>query len=180
MNRLISTVVLLAMFVVSDSASAQLLGTSFGYAIQDDGTACGLESTDPARADVSNTVQVPMFRPYNRNSMQWWYNLVEEAAFANLHYLAINFRGDSPCGHFPPNGNEPTFYAGYLRQPSTSAGMRRSSRSRFSTIRPHTPVTVPTAELRQSSILRIPRYGNPISSTTNGSRILIRSQTHTG
>ena len=96
------------------------VGTSFGYALQESGNnICSLNFTESGN---TNIIQPPLFASYNRDNPQWWYNLVEEAAFANMFYLAMNFRGDSPCGVFPPNGNEPTMYASYLRDALTTRG----------------------------------------------------------
>lgn len=82
-------------------------GYLVGYAVQEGASVCTLGNHAP-------TIQTPLFKPYHRNHMQWWYNLVEEAAFSNVTFVALNFRGDSPCGVVPPPGEEPTFFASNL------------------------------------------------------------------
>jgi len=53
-------------------------------------------------------LNAPLFDPYNRNNIQWWYNLVEEAAFSNVNYIALGSRGNSACpADNPPVGDEP-------------------------------------------------------------------------
>lgn len=95
---------LLALILASPTpAAATIYGYSFGYAPREQGgDICTVNE---------NTIQVPLFQSYNRGSQQWWYNLVEEAEFSNVPYLAMNFRGDSPCGVVPPPGGEPTSFA---------------------------------------------------------------------
>jgi hypothetical protein len=46
--------------------------------------------------------------------MGFWYNVAEETAFANVAFIALNSRGDSPCGIVPPPGGEPPSYAANL------------------------------------------------------------------
>ncbi|HVT18529.1 MAG TPA: DUF5010 domain-containing protein [Thermoanaerobaculia bacterium] len=82
-------------------------GFTVGYALQEGPSVCSLGSNSP-------TIQTPMFAPYNRDYLQWWYNIAEEAAFTNVTFIALNFRGDSPCGIVPPPGGEPTSFAGNL------------------------------------------------------------------
>ncbi|MEX2383273.1 MAG: DUF5010 domain-containing protein [Thermoanaerobaculia bacterium] len=83
------------------------VGYTLGYAIQETNSVCQISPN-------LNLIQTPLFKPYNRDSMGWWYDQVEEAAFSNISYIALNFRGDSPCGLVPPNGNEPTSFASNL------------------------------------------------------------------
>lgn len=69
------------------TARSTAIGATIGYAINEN-----YVQTDP------NEIQPPLFSPYDRDSMQWWYNLVEEAAFSNLAFIALSVRGESLNG----------------------------------------------------------------------------------
>ena len=55
-----------------------------------------------------DTIQTPLFRKYNRAESGWWHNTVEEAAFSNVPFVALNIRGDSPCGGGNIGGTPPS------------------------------------------------------------------------
>jgi len=104
---------LLLLVVCATGAAAGPIGFLVGYAVQERTNVCSIQP---------NTIQEPLFTPYNRDSVQWWYNLVEEAAFSNAQYIALNFRGDSPCGAYPPAGNQPTHFVSTLVQAINTRG----------------------------------------------------------
>ncbi|HXO29974.1 MAG TPA: DUF5010 domain-containing protein [Thermoanaerobaculia bacterium] len=94
-------------FFAQATRSNALASTGFtlGYAVQESGTVCSVNQ---------DLIQTPLFAPYNRDNMGFWYNAAEETAFANVAFIALNYRGDSPCGIVPPPGGEPTSYASNL------------------------------------------------------------------
>ena len=98
------TLLLCLVLVAWPSHAVGPSGFLVGYALQESSSVCSLNISAPV-------MQTPLFKPYNRNTMQWWYNLVEEVAFANVSYIGLNFRGDSPCNINPPAGGEPTSFA---------------------------------------------------------------------
>lgn len=108
MHRNSPLFVLLTLLTLAPALPAAAVGPSgylVGYALQETTSICSLNQ---------NVIQTPLFKPYNRDNMQWWYNVVEEATFSNVSYLGLNVRGDSPCGISSPPGGEPTSFASNL------------------------------------------------------------------
>lgn len=78
--------------------SATTIGVTVGYAVNE-------------LADVQNqnTFEPPLASPYDRDSMQWWYNTFEEIAFSNIPFAALVVRGQSLNGTWV--GNAPATMA---------------------------------------------------------------------
>src|SRR6266568_3084188 len=106
----------LASFSLIAASAFTLLGTPVGYLVggsvhETNGSICTVNQ---------NTIQPPLYAPYNRDNLDgtfntgWWANVVEEATFSNVSYVALNIRGASPCGITPSAGDAPPAIAAAL------------------------------------------------------------------
>ncbi|MBI5526906.1 MAG: DUF5010 domain-containing protein [Deltaproteobacteria bacterium] len=54
----------------------------------------GYEMTNHCQeADDEGKCELPLFDPYNRDTIEWWYNLVEELAFSRVQLTLLHGRG---------------------------------------------------------------------------------------
>jgi hypothetical protein len=54
----------------------------------------GYEMTNHCQeADNEAKCELPLFDPYNRDTIEWWYNLVEELAFSRVQLVLLHGRG---------------------------------------------------------------------------------------
>ena len=77
-------------------ARATPVGYLVGYAVHESGVPGSYSYNSN-----TNKYQLPLFAPYERDNQQWWSNMVSEAAFANVAFVALSDRGQGNLKYSP-------------------------------------------------------------------------------